>query len=207
VVCRKKYEEQLDKVAKNIAVAHYPLVGSNDYDDFNVCVIFGTPEPNHDILIRKSILLGCDRDILMQIEREGNIIQAIHRTRISLKQNVETRVYLLTNVTLPFNNIHKISLNDLENLLSIELRNEKIIELEEDDIMEQLYALLEFKPHRLSELRSKLRKYHPLFITESLKRMIKSKLIVEVKPTRDIRGRPVTFYMIKEHFKPNKHFK
>jgi hypothetical protein len=143
----------------------------------------------------------------MQIEREGYIIQAIHRTRISLKQNVETRVYLLTNVELPFNNIHKISLNNLENLLSIELRNEKIVEFEEDDIIEQLYGLLEFKPHKLSDLKIKLRKYHPLFITETLKRMIKSQLIVEVKPKRDIKGRPVIFYMLKEQYKPNKHFK
>jgi len=174
VVSRKKYEEEIGKLANNIVTAHYPLVGSNEYDNINVCVIFGAPRPNDNVIDRKSIILNCSREILIEIEQDSNVIQAIHRLRIALKQDIETRVYILTNIELPFENIKKYTLKNLIKLLGIEVRTKSYLIHEEGNIYSDIYnTIKENEGITKSKLNMIVRKKHNFhFYKETLKKMV-----------------------------------
>lgn len=197
VISRKKYKDEISKIAPNIITDHYPLSGTNDYDSINVCVIFGTPEPSSIVLRRKTTLLNCDVHTLLYIERESAILQGIHRTRIALKLDKQTYVYLLTSLELPFYNIKKYTIKKLIKLLSIESDLETIIEVEEDIIREQIYEYIKIKPRKLSDIKKEIKDYTE-FVKEVLDRMVNDKLLKCIIPLRTTRGRPPTFYMLND---------
>jgi hypothetical protein len=181
VVSRIKYKKEIAELANNIVTAHYPLVGSNEYENINVCVIFGCPTPDDNVIDRKSIILNCSRKILIKIEQDGNIIQAIHRLRIALKLDIETRVYILTNIPLPFDNIKKYTLKNLIKLLSIEVRTKSYLIHEEGNIYSDIYnAIKENDGITKTELNMIVRKKHNFhFYKETLQNMIDNGDIVE----------------------------
>jgi len=187
VLSRKKYEEEIkDSNPSYITTDHYPLVGSNEYEKFNVVVIFGTPEPRRDDLHRKSILLGYDEDDLHYIMRETNIIQGIHRIRIALKRNKPTYIYLLTNLLLPFKNVNRMPIGKLESLLRGE--TEYVTEDKEDRIREDILTLLEEKDHTITEIIRKIKGQNTV-VSEVIKRLVKDNMIKIYKVNTKTRGR------------------
>lgn len=194
VLSRKKYEDEIKELASNIHTDHYPLVGSNDYELMNVVVIFGTPEPQRDLLTRQSTLLGCTEDELLYLLRESNILQGIHRIRITLKHDIPTYVYILTSVELPFTNAHKLSLGKLEKLLNEELFGFSLGDIE-DRIMDDIIRVLDKGDLTITELVRKIEGKQTI-VNEVLQHMVDQE-IVEFTKSNSSRGRKPTICHLK----------
>lgn len=194
VLSRKKYEDEIANLSSNIVTDHYPLVGSNEYEVLNVVVIFGTPEPQRDLLTRQSMLLGCTEDELLYLLRESNILQGIHRIRITLKHDIPTYVYILTSVELPFTNSHKISLGKMEKLLGEELFGYSLGDIE-DRIMDDIIRLLDKGDLTLTELVRKIEGKQTI-VNEVLNHMVDQQIVEFIKSDAK-RGRKPTLCHLK----------
>lgn len=197
VLSRKKYENDIKAInPAMITTDHYPLVGSNEYEKINVCVIFGTPEPSRDMLERQSILLQCDQNELHYILRETNILQGIHRIRPTLKLETPTYIYLLTSITLPFNHIKAMPIGKLEKLLRGE-GTAYVTEETEDRIREDVLTLLEESDKTITEITNTVKGNHEV-ISEVVKRLVNDDMIELYKDTEIRRGRKTLWFRIKK---------
>jgi len=100
---------------ERVSVEHFGgLRGVNKYKDgFSVCIIFGTPFPNPEFIKRQSILLGIDREELVELAREMEIIQDLYRIRPYGKDNAY--FYVLTSIDLGFVIEGRMSPKQMEN--------------------------------------------------------------------------------------------
>lgn len=187
VATRKKYKEKIQALDPRFLVDHYPLVGSNDYSSVNVFIAFGTPEPRPDDLARKAKLLQYDIEKLRYVEREANILQAIHRIRLVLKQDEPTYIYLLTNIDLGFKNQKKVSVRRLENLLGCEDEGACSDE-QEDDLRQQIKQLLWDGPKKKIFILNNLA-IGTAIGNYILEKMQQEQLITQIK-TMKAKGRP-----------------
>lgn len=195
VISRKKYEKEVKEVNPRLVITdHYPLAGSNQYNDIDVCVVFGTPEPRRDLLHRQAMLLNCSEDEILYILRESNILQAIHRIRPTLKLDKPTYIYLLTSVDLPFRNIKKLSIGRLERLLQGEI-TDYITEENEDRIRGDILDILqEATELSASDIVKKI-KGNRTIVSEILHRLEKDDLIESV--AKDKNGRKNVVFKLK----------
>lgn len=188
VLSRKKYEEDIKKVNPAvIQTDHYPLRGSNDYQNLDVVVVFGTPEPRRDVLQRTSVLLNCDKKQLHYIMRETNIIQGVHRIRPTLKRDTPTYIYLLTKLPLPFENVKNLTIGKLERLLKGEVQG-YCTEETEDRIREDILTLLESGPTSLTPLVDQIIG-NTTVIREVIRRLREEKMIRIYKEEKEGPGR------------------
>jgi hypothetical protein len=196
VTSRKKYEKTIQNLhPEQIKTDHYPLVGTNEYKDLNVVVIFGTPEPSYYELDRKSIQLDYPRDKLHYVLRETNILQAIHRIRPATKEN-PTYIYILSNVELPLHNVKRLSIGKLTRLLETEA-NEYVIEEIEDRIREEIFSILETGNFPLSEL-ILLTHGNKTYVREVITRMINEGVIKSYKIDNGTRGPKPTYLKLND---------
>jgi len=196
VLSRMKYEEDIKMVNPELIITdHYPVLGSNEYEKINICIIFGTPEPKRNMLKRQAILLDCDQDELMYILRETNIIQGIHRIRPALKLGQPTYVYLLTSLPLPFMNVKHISIGKLERLLKNEISG-YVTEETEDRIREDILSMLEEDDYSFTDIMSQI-SGNNVVVSEIINRLMKDDMIEAYKVNTGGRGRKPTYYKIK----------
>jgi hypothetical protein len=192
VLSRKKYKAGIKAVdPDNILVDHYPLRGSNDYEDCNVVVAFGTPEPRRDVLRRSATLLKVDEDELMYLMREANILQGVHRIRPALKRLEPTYIYLLTSLDLPFSGIRKMPIGKLERFLSDEL-DAYVTEETEDRIREEIMTILEKNGEMTITSLTRAVTGKNSVVSEILHRMIEEEMIYAYRKSKG-RGRPATY--------------
>jgi hypothetical protein len=205
VVSRKKYEKDIlflnpnintkndwEKLKRKeitpeyIYTGHYPLFGSNKYEKFNVCVLFGTPEPQRDMLKRRANLLDIDCKILYYLEREAYMLQSLHRIRCNIKEE-PTYIYILSSVDLDLKNANKLSIGKLERLI----RNQVVGYVSEDNesrIEEEVLSYLRITELPLSELYG-LITGNSVIVADVIKNMEIKRLIDIYKLHRSGRGR------------------
>ncbi len=198
VLSRIKYKKEIQAISPLIVTDHYPVVGSNEYENIDIGIAFGTPEPNYDILQRQVDLLKYDFDKLLFIKREAYIIQGMGRLRFSLKQHIPTYFYLLTNLPLNLNyNIKPITIGKLEKLLSGEIKS-YVTENTEDRIREDILTLLEKSDIRSTKLIRAI-KGNDAVKQEIIRRLISDDMIEKYKGIRNgNKGRKPTMVRIKK---------
>ena len=97
-----------------VAVGHFGgLRGQNDFQNFNVAVIFGAPFPHPDYVRRQSVLLGIGEERLTELNREMEIVQDLYRIRPHGKD--DPHFYVLTSVDIGMKITRKYSPKGMEN--------------------------------------------------------------------------------------------
>jgi hypothetical protein len=75
---------------------YYGLTGSNRFEDCDAVVLFGKPQLRDQDAAAKHLLTGVPTEVFQWEKREGELRDAIHRTRPARKDGI--RAYILTNV-------------------------------------------------------------------------------------------------------------
>lgn len=85
----------------DISIDYYGVArGTNDYDSYDICILFGGAFPNNETIKRESIISGISKDVLMKTQTEDEMNQSWGRIRP--KENSE--VYVFSNTDLGFSN-------------------------------------------------------------------------------------------------------
>jgi len=134
VVCRKKYEKLLKEYLSeeridNFATNHYGgLRGSNEYMDYDVCVLMGGCYHNKTALERDSIVMGISKEELEELYQKNEMIQCLHRIRPILRGGKTW--YILSNEELEFSfpkeRVKKLNKRSFEKMLFGDTRNKRI---------------------------------------------------------------------------------
>jgi predicted transcriptional regulator len=194
VLSRSKYEDEIKAINPIlIQTDHYPVVGSNEYEDINIGIAFGTPVPNYDILERQVNLLKYDFDKMLYTTREAYVIQGMGRLRFNLKQHIPTYYYLLTNLPLNINvDIKPITIGKLENLLQGEIKTTYSTEETEDRIRADILASLKKSDLRITNL-MKIVSGNTAVKQEIIRRLVSENMIEKYQGIRNTNGgrRPV----------------
>lgn len=120
VICRKKYEEELRKISKNIETAHYPISGMNKWEKGTVVVLFGCPEYSRNHIETTAGLLQIPKEEIRYLGRESLMIQGIHRIRPILSTRLKY-IYILSKVDLDIAFVRKLDKYKLKKLLEEEI--------------------------------------------------------------------------------------
>lgn len=198
VLSRSKYENEIKALNPAlIETDHYPVVGSNEYEDINIGIAFGTPEPNYEVLQRQVDLLNYDFDQMLYIMREAYIIQGIGRLRFNLKQHIPTYFYLLTNLPLNLNvSIKPITIGKLEKLLQGEIKSTYSTEETEDRIRADILTILDKTDLKISDLINQVIG-NTAVKNEVLRRLIDEDMIEKYRLNTTGRGRKPVMLRLK----------
>jgi len=136
VICRKKYEEELRKISKNIETAHYPISGSNKWEKGTVVVLFGCPEYSRNHIKTTADLLDVPIEEYRYLGRESKMIQGIHRIRPILSIRLKY-IYILSKVDLDITFVRKLDKYSFIKLLEEEIEYGSIDDIQ-DEVRDKL---------------------------------------------------------------------
>lgn len=155
VICRKKYEEELKKVSKNISTTHYPISGSNIWEKETVVVLFGCPEFSSTYIERTSSLLQIPEEEIRSLGRESLMIQGIHRIRPVLSIDLKY-IYILSKVDLNIINVRKLDKSRLKKFLEEEIKY-GIVDFMEIDVRNKIITeILKYESKTFKEIKELL---------------------------------------------------